>query len=36
MAAGDQVGWKDLTYAATPAMCGHDMEVPDIMVNLEY
>lgn len=35
MAAGDQRGWKDFRYAATPATCGHAMEVPDISVNLE-
>lgn len=34
--AGDQFGWKDLTYAAVPATCGQAIEVPDIIVNFEY
>lgn len=31
-AAADQVGWNDLTYAAAPEACGHDMDVPEIML----
>jgi len=27
---GDHFGWKVLMYAATPATCGQDIEVPDI------
>lgn len=34
IAAGDQSGWNDLTYAATPAACGQDMEVPDAILYL--
>lgn len=34
MAEGDQSGWNDLIYAATPAVWGHDMEVPDNILYL--
>lgn len=34
MAEGDQSGWNDLTYAATPAACGQDIEVPDKILYL--
>lgn len=30
--AGDQSGWKDLTYAATPVAWGHAMDVPEMML----
>jgi hypothetical protein len=30
--AGDQSGWKDLTYAATPVAWGHAMDVPETML----
>jgi hypothetical protein len=30
--AGDQSGWKDLTYAAAPVACGHAMDVPEMML----
>lgn len=30
--AGDQSGWKDLTYAAAPVACGHTMDVPESML----
>ena len=36
MAEGDQSGWNDLTYAATPAACGQDMDVPDIILYLGF
>lgn len=32
IAAGDQEGKKDLTYAATAVACGQDIEVPDLML----
>lgn len=32
IAAGDHVGQNDLTYAAAPVTCGHDIEVPDMML----
>ena len=32
IAAGDHVGWNDLTYAAAPVAWGQDMDVPDIML----
>lgn len=32
MVAGDQSGWKLLTYAATPAAWGQAMEVPDMIL----
>lgn len=32
MAAGDQLGWNDLTYAAAPLVCGQAMEVPEMML----
>ena len=28
--AGDQPGWKDLTYAVAPVACGHAMDVPEM------
>ncbi|BAS90591.1 Os04g0573200 [Oryza sativa Japonica Group] len=31
--AGLQSGWLALISAATPATCGHDMDVPDRMLN---
>ena len=34
MAEGDQSGWNVLTYAATPATWGQDIEVPDIILYL--
>lgn len=30
--AGDQLGWKDFTYAAAPVACGHAMDVPESML----
>jgi len=30
--AGDQSGWKDLMYAATPVAWGHAMDVPEMML----
>lgn len=33
MAAGLQSGCAPLSNAATPLMCVHDMEVPDIILN---
>ncbi|KAL5991676.1 hypothetical protein ACLOJK_012585 [Asimina triloba] len=35
MAAGDQSGWKDFTYAAAPVAWGHAMDVPDKMLYVE-
>lgn len=32
MAAGDQVGWNVLTYTAAAVACGHDIEVPEIIL----
>lgn len=29
IAAGLQSGWSDFTSPATPATCGHDIDVPD-------
>uniref|UniRef100_A0A8R7PIU9 Uncharacterized protein n=1 Tax=Triticum urartu TaxID=4572 RepID=A0A8R7PIU9_TRIUA len=34
MAAGDHVGCAFFSSAATPARCGHDMDVPDLTSNL--
>jgi hypothetical protein len=33
IAEGLQEGYWDLTTAAIPETCGHDMEVPDIILN---
>jgi hypothetical protein len=33
IADGDQDGWTALTKVAIPVMCGHDMEVPERMLN---
>lgn len=33
IAAGDHVGWNDLMYAAAPDTCGHDIDVPDMILN---
>jgi len=30
--AGDQSRWNDLTYAAAPLVCGHAMDVPEMML----
>ena len=32
MAAGDHVGWKDLTYAAAAEACGQAIDVPEIIL----
>ena len=32
MAAGDHVGWNDLTYAAAAEACGQDIDVPEIIL----
>ena len=32
IAAGDQVGWKDLMYAAAPEPWGQDIDVPEIIL----
>lgn len=32
IAAGDHVGWNDLTYAAAPETCGQAIEVPEIIL----
>jgi hypothetical protein len=34
--AGDHVGLKDLMYAAAPTTCGHDIDVPDTMLNSNF
>lgn len=34
-AEGVQVGYVDLTVAAIPETCGHDIEVPEITLNGE-
>ena len=31
-AAGDHVGWNDLTYAAAAEACGQDIDVPEIIL----
>ncbi|KAG5623850.1 hypothetical protein H5410_009068 [Solanum commersonii] len=33
MAAGLHSGWTPLSKAAIPLTCGHDMDVPEIMLN---
>lgn len=32
MAAGEQEGWNDLMHAAAAVACGHDIDVPEIML----
>nr|GMD22534.1 hypothetical protein Iba_chr08aCG11710 [Ipomoea batatas] len=36
IAAGDQSGCALLSKAATPDRCGHDIEVPEIMLNVDF
>ena len=32
MAAGDHEGWNVLTYTAAAVACGHDIDVPEIIL----
>jgi hypothetical protein len=36
MAAGDQSGWALFSRAAMPLRCGQDIEVPEIMLNVDF
>lgn len=36
IAAGDHSGCALLSSAATPLRCGHDMEVPEIILNVDF
>ena len=36
IAAGDQVGWNDLTYAAAAEACGQAIDVPESILYVVF